>query len=128
MAAVSCNKDIAPEGADTTTVRAALSPDPGSIPAAGGSFESVVIVNQGMKLNVGWTLSVDGTPDWLNVSKVTLKTNFDGTYDGDDREVEQPGISCTVGANATGKKRVAVIRFTTADGRSDIYTLTQSAK
>lgn len=128
LGAVSCNKDIIPEGADTTTVRAALSPDPGSIPAAGASFEAVAIVNEGLYMNVDWVVSVDNEPDWVRVNKVTLKTNFVGTYGGDDREVEQPGISCTVSPNTTGKKRTAVLRFTTNDGRSDVYILTQSAK
>lgn len=127
--AVSCTKDIeAPEGADTTSVRAALTPDPGSIPAAGGTFEAVVVVNLGLYLNVPWTVSVDGEPDWITVSKKPVKSHFTGTYGGDDMDLEQDGISCTVSANLTGKKRTAVLRFTTVSGGSDIYTLTQSAK
>ena len=126
--AVSCDKNAVPDGADVVSVRAAVSPDPGSIPAAGSTFEAVVVVNQGMYLNVPWTVSVDGTPDWVSVSKTKVKTHFTGTYGGDDVDLEQDGISCTVSANLTGKKRTAVLRFTTEYGTSDVYTLTQSAK
>lgn len=125
---VSCNKDLIPDGADTTTVRVSVTPDPGTIPAAGGSFEAVVVVNQGLDLDVDWTVSVDGNPDWVSVSTKKITTHFVGTYAGDDQDVEQNGIACTVSANLTGKKRVAVIRFTTSNGWSDIYTLNQSAK
>ena len=125
---VSCNKNLVPDGADTTTVRVSVTPDPGTIPAAGSSFEAVVVVNQGLDVNVDWTVSVDGNPDWVSVSTKKIATHFTGTYAGDDKDVEQNGIACTVSANTTGKKRSAVIRFTTKNGWSDIYTLNQGAK
>ncbi|MBQ9462127.1 MAG: hypothetical protein IJU68_00530 [Bacteroidales bacterium] len=128
LGAVSCNKDAVPEGADTLTVRVALTPDPGTVPAAGASFDAVAIVHQGVNLNVDWEVSVDGDVAWISLQKTTLKTQFVGTYAGDDKEVEQPGISCTVAANLTGKKRSATIRFTTANGASAVYVLNQSAK
>lgn len=125
---VSCNKDLVPDGADTMSVRVALTPDPGVIPAAGASFEAVVIVHQGLTLNVDWTASIDTDPAWISMEKTTIKTQYTGTYAGDDREVEQRGVSCTVAPNLTGKKRSATIRFTTANGASAVYVLNQSAK
>ncbi len=125
---LSCSKEEFPEGADLASVRAAMTPEPAAIPAAGGSFEAAVVVNQGPSLNVPWELSVDGNPNWITASKIRYKSQFTGTYSGDDVEVEHDGVSCTVSANTTGKKRTANLRFTVADGRSVIYTVTQSAK
>ena len=59
---LSCNKEEFPEGADMSSVRVALTPDPGAIPAEGGSFEAAVVVNQGPSLDVPWELSIDGAP------------------------------------------------------------------
>lgn len=125
---LSCNKEEFPEGADMSSVRVALTPDPGAIPAEGGSFEAAVVVNQGPSLDVPWELSIDGAPEWVTASKIRYKSHFTGTYNGDDADVEQDGVSCTVSANTTGKKRIVNLRFTVADGRSVIYTVTQSAK
>jgi hypothetical protein len=125
---VSCKKDIIPDGADTMSVRVAVSPEPGVVPAAGATFEAVVVVHQGISLDVDWTPSVDNDLAWVSLEKTTVKTQFTGTYAGDDREVEQRGISCTVAANLTGKKRSATLRFTTADGASAVYVLNQAAK
>ena len=126
--ALSCNRDIVPDGADTLSVRVALTPDPGIIPAAGTSFDAVAVVHQGLNLNVDWTVSVDGDAAWVSVDKKKLSSSFTGTYGGDDREVEQDGISCTVAPNLSGKKRSVTIRFTTANGGSAVYMLNQSAK
>ena len=125
---LSCTKEEFPEGADMTSLRVTLSPEPSAIPAAGGSFEAAVVVNQGPKLDVPWELSVDGSPSWIQVSKIRYTSHFTGTYNGDDVDVEQDGVSCTLSANETGKKRVVNLRFTVADGRSIIYSVTQSAK
>ncbi|MBO4671625.1 MAG: hypothetical protein J5640_07295 [Bacteroidales bacterium] len=124
--AVSCVKNVIPDGADTKSLRMSLSPDPGAVPAAGADFDAVVIVHQGMTLNVPWTVSVDGDVSWISVSKKDITTHFTGTYAGDDTDVVQSGISCVVAANLTGKKRTVNLRFTVADGSSIVYTLTQS--
>lgn len=123
---VSCNENILPDGADTNSVRLSVSPEPGTIPAAGADFEAVVIVHQGVSLNVDWTVSVDGEPAWLSVSTKQITTSFTGTYAGDDTEVVQNGIVCTVAPNLTGKKRSATLRFTVANGASAVYTINQS--
>lgn len=123
---VSCNENILPDGADTNSVRLSVSPEPGTIPAAGADFEAVVIVHQGVSLNVDWTVSVDGEPAWLSVSTKQITTSFTGTYAGDDTEVVQNGILCTVAPNLTGKKRSATLRFTVANGASAVYTINQS--
>ena len=128
ICAVSCEKNIIPDGADTNSVRMSLTPDPGSIPVSGSSFEAVVIVHQGISLNVDWTVSVDGDPAWVSVSPKDITTHFTGTYAGDDADVVQKGIDCTVAANLTGKRRSAVLRFTVANGASVTYTLNQNAK
>lgn len=128
LGVLSCSKEEFPEGTDMTSLRVSLTPEPAPIPAAGGSFEAVVIVNQGPKLDVPWEVVVDGSPSWVNVSKVRCKTHFSGTYNGDDMDLEQDGVSCSLSANTTGKKRTANLRFTVADGRSVIYTVSQSAK
>ena len=88
----------------------------------------MVIVHQGLSLNVDWTVSVDGDPAWISVSPKDVTTHFTGTYAGDDMDMVQKGIDCTVAANLTGKKRSANLRFTVANGTSIIYTITQSAK
>lgn len=126
--AVSCDKNLIPDGADTNSLRISVSPDPGSVAASGAEFEAVVIVHQGLSLNVDWTVSVDGDPAWISVSPKDVTTHFTGTYAGDDMDVVQKGIDCTVAANLTGKKRSANLRFTVANGASIIYPITQSAK
>lgn len=126
--AVSCNKELIPDGADTTSLRVSVSPDPGVVPAAGKEFEAVVIVHEGVSFNVPWTVSVDGDVAWVSVSVKYITTHFTGTYAGDDTDVVQSGISCVVAPNLTGKKRNVNIRFTVPDGSSIVYTLTQSAK
>jgi hypothetical protein len=128
LGVLSCSKEQFPEGTDMTSLRVALTPEPSAIPAVGGNFEAAVVVNQGPKLDVPWELSVDGTPGWVTASKIRYKSHFTGTYSGDDMDVEQDGVSCTLSANTTGKKRTVNLRFTVADGRSIIYTVTQSAK
>ncbi|MBO6168889.1 MAG: hypothetical protein J6O51_02850 [Bacteroidales bacterium] len=125
----SCTKDGAyPEGADMTSLRVSVTPDPGTVPAIGSEFEAAVVVHQGPVLDVAWNVSVDGNPDWITVKKIRYKSNFTGTYSGDDVEVEQDGIACAVLPNGTGKKRSANIRFTVDDGRSIIRTINQAAK
>ena len=125
----SCSKDeFIPDGADTNGVRMSLSPEPGNIPASGSEFDAVVIVHQGINLNVFWTVSVDGDPAWVSVSPKDITTHFVGTYAGDDADVVQKGIGCTVAANLTGKRRSAVLRFTVANGASVTYTINQNAK
>ena len=129
MVVLSCSKDgDFPDGADMSSIRVALTPDPGVVPAAGAEFESVAIVHYGPLLNQPWTVSVDGDPAWVSISVKKITTQFVGTYAGDDVEVIQDGISCVVAPNLTGKKRNVNIRFTVADGASAVYTLYQSAK
>lgn len=128
LSAVSCDKNLVPDGADTNSVRMSLTPEPGNIPVSGGGFEAVVIVHQGLNLNVDWTVSVDGDPAWVSVSTKDITTHFTGTYAGDDADVVQKGIDCTVAANLSGKKRSAVLRFTVANGASVTYTINQNAK
>ncbi len=128
MGAVSCQENVIPDGADTNSVRLSVSPDPGAVPAAGADFDAVVIVHQGISLNVDWTVSVDGEPAWISVTPKQITTSFTGTYAGDDVDVVQNGIGCTVAPNLTGKKRSATLRFTVANGASAVYTITQSAK
>lgn len=125
---VSCTQNTIPDGADTMSVRIAVSPEPGSIPAAGTDFEAVVIMHQGPALNVPWTVSVDGNPAWISVETKTITTHFVGTYNGDDQDVDQTGISCTVAPNLTGKKRSASLRFTAENGASTVYVINQAAK
>lgn len=126
LAAAACQKEGWPEGADLTSLRIALSPDPGVIPADGiADFETVVIVARGPETSVPWNVSVDFTPDWLTLEKVSVTGQFIGTWEGDDRETVQDGIKLNVQAN-TGAKRTAVIRFTVSDGSSITYTLTQA--
>ena len=125
---LSCSKEQFPEGADLTSLRVALTPAPSAIAAAGGSFEAAVVVNQGPNLDVPWEVSIDGSPSWITVQKIRYKSQFTGTYAGDDMEVEQDGVACGVLPNSTGKKRTANLRFTVKDGRSIIYTITQAAK
>lgn len=124
----SCSQGASLDGADTTGVRVALSPAPGTIPAAGADFEAVVIMHQGPTLNVPWTVSIDGDTAWLLVETKTITTHFVGTYSGDDRDVEQPGISCTVAPNMTGRKRSATLRFTAENGASTVFVINQAAK
>ena len=50
LGVLSCSKEQFPEGTDMTSLRVALTPEPSAIPAAGGSFEAAVVVNQGPKL------------------------------------------------------------------------------
>ena len=64
---LSCNKEEFPEGADMSSVRVALTPDPGAIPAEGGSFEAAVVVNQGPSLDVPCTRMGDGKQDPLQI-------------------------------------------------------------
>ena len=128
LGVLSCQKDGYPEGADLTSLRVAVVPAPSSIPAAGATFEAAVVVNQGPYRDVPWTVSVDGDLEWVSVTKIRYTSHFTGTYAGDDTDVEQDGISCTLSVNDTGRKRLANLRFTTADGRSIIYTVTQLAK
>lgn len=129
---LSCTKDALitdyPEGADMTSIRIALTPDPGAIPAAGAEFEAVAIVHQGPMLNCPWEVSVDGDPAWVSVQKKDITTKFVGTYAGDDMDVVQKGISCIIAPNLTGKKRSFNLRFTLKDGASVIYTINQKAK
>ena len=126
LAAAACQKEGWPEGADLSSLRMALTPDPGVIPAAGiADFETVVIVARGPETSIPWEVSVDFAPDWLSLEKVTVKGQFVGTWDGDDRETLQDGIKLNVRAN-TGAKRTAILRFTISDGSSITYTLTQA--
>ena len=126
---LSCSKDkLYPDGADMNSLRVALTPDPGVVPAAGADFESVVVVHYGPVLNCPWEVSVDGDPAWVSVQNKDITTQFTGTYAGDDTEVVQKGISCVVAPNLTGKKRTVNLRFTIYNGASIVYTLTQSAK
>ena len=99
LSAVSCDKNLVPDGADTNSLRMSLTPEPGNIPVSGSGFEAVVIVHQGLNLNVDWTVSVDGDPAWVSVSTKDITTHFTGTYAGDDADVVQKGIDCTVGQN-----------------------------
>lgn len=124
----SCSKDVTVDGMDMTGVRISLSPAPGTIPAAGADFEAVVIMHQGPTLNVPWTVSIDGDIAWILLETKTITTHYVGTYAGDDKDVEQPGISCTVAPNLTGKKRSATLRFTSKNGASTIYVINQAAK
>ena len=126
--AVSCNKDVIPDGADTTTLRISVTPDPGTVPAAGTEFDAVVVVNQGVSFSVPWTVSVDGDVAWVSVSPKDITTQFTGTYAGDDTELVQKGINCVVAPNLTGKKRSVNLRFTVENGSSTVYTINQSAK
>lgn len=126
LALAACNKDEYPEGADLTSLRVALTPDPGTIPAAGKTFEAVVIVAQGPNTSVEWTASVDFEPDWVTLSEKEISSDFVGTYGGDDRTVTQKGISVTVSPNTSGIKRTATLRFTTKDGGSISYVLNQN--
>ena len=126
LAVAACSKDEWPEGADLDTMRIALSPDPGVIPAAGATFEAVVTVGKGPEKNISWDAEVDFAPDWLTLEEVNIEKPFVGTYEGDDVSTSQKGIKVVVSANATGKKRTASIRFTVKDGSSISYTLTQS--
>lgn len=126
LAVAACSKDEWPEGADLDTMRIALSPDPGVIPAAGATFESVVTVGKGPETSVSWDVEVDFAPDWLTLDEVNIEKPFVGTYEGDDVTTSQHGIKVVVSANTTGKKRTASIRFTVKDGSSISYTLTQS--
>ena len=61
-AAVACQKDPNLDGADTTTLRVALTPAPATISAFGDVFTAAVVVNQGLDTDVPWTVSVDLNP------------------------------------------------------------------
>lgn len=122
----SCSKDEWPEGADLDTMRVALSPDPGVIPAAGATFEAVVTVGKGPETSLSWDAEVDFAPAWLTLTEVSIDKDFVGTWEGDDVTTSQHGIKVVVSANTTGKKRTASIRFTVKGGSSISYTLTQS--
>lgn len=128
FALASCSSDASLEGADLNGVRISLSPAPGTIPAAGADFEAVVIMHQGPYLNVPWTVSIDGDTAWILLETKTITTHFVGTYAGDDKDVEQTGISCTVAPNLTGKKRSATLRFTAQNGASTVYVINQAAR
>lgn len=126
LSVASCSKEEWPDGADLNSLRVALSPDPGIIPAAGATFESVVTVGKGPETSVSWDVEVDFAPDWLTLDEVTIDKDFTGTFEGDDVTTSQHGIKVVVSANTTGKKRTASIRFTVKGGSSISYTLTQS--
>lgn len=126
LALAACNKDAYPDGADLSSLRIALTPDPGTISASGKTFEAVVIVAQGPRTSVEWSASVDFEPDWITLSEKEISTEFVGTYGGDDRTLTQKGISVTVSPNTSGVKRSATLRFTTKDGGSISYTLNQN--
>lgn len=123
---VSCSKDTLPAGADTSTIRISVTPDPGVIPASGANFEAAVIVNLGNEIDVDWDVTVDFEPSWISVVKTEVSSEFAGTYAGDDKTVTLPGISAFVNPNDSGLKRKANLRFTTKDGSSVVYVITQS--
>lgn len=120
-----CTKET-PFGADTQSLRLSLTPAPGIIDAAGGSFQAIVVVHQGSTLDVAWDATIDFEPDWIVLGKVQLKGEFEGTYEGDDASYLHEGIQVTVSPNHSGVRRNAVLRFTVSDGSSAIYTITQS--
>ena len=124
--AVSCEKDLNMGAADKTSLRVSLSPAPGTIVAAGTTFTSAVVVNQGTDLEVPWTVSVDHNPSWITVETTTLEKTFEGTYGGDEATYTVAGIKVTVSPNDTGAKRTANLRFTVADNSSVIYTINQA--
>lgn len=126
LSVASCSKEEWPDGADLNSLRVALSPNPGTIPAAGKTFEAVVTVARGTDTSVSWDAEVDFAPDWISISEITIDKDFTGTFDGDDTTVSQKGLKVIVNANGTGKKRTASIRFTVKDGSSVSYTLTQA--
>ena len=127
VAISACNKEeYIPAKADLTSLRLSLTPDPGTIPATGRTFESAVVVARGIESSVDWNVSVDFAPDWVTVTKQSMTGSFTGTYGGDDRETSLQGIQVTVAPNETGARRTAFIRFTIADGGSISYTLTQT--
>lgn len=121
-----CEKDLNMGAADTTSLRVALSPEPGTIPAEGTTFTSAVVVNQGQNFEVPWTVSVDNNPSWVSVESTTVERTFEGTYGGDDATYTVAAVKVTVSANATGVKRTANLRFTVSDNSSVSYTITQA--
>ena len=124
---LSCAQEDIPDGADVTTLRIGMTPEIGTIPAAGiTDKEYAVVVARGKDLNLDWTATVDFAPDWVTLTQVVVTGTFVGTYNGDDRETSQAGIKLTVTPNTTGAKRTAIIRFTLKDGSSIPYTLVQS--
>ena len=125
-AAVACQKDPNLDGADTTTLRVALTPAPATISAFGDVFTAAVVVNQGLDTDVPWTVSVDLNPSWIHVEKTTVERTFTGTYGGDDATYTVGAVQVTVDANTTGAKRMANLRFTVDDQSSVIYTINQA--
>ena len=123
---IACEKDVNMGAADTTSLRVSLTPAPGTIVAAGDSFTAAVVVNQGTKFEVPWTVSVDHNPSWVSVETTTLDKTFTGTYVGDESTYQVKGIKVTVAPNTTGAKRMANLRFTVADNSSVIYTINQA--
>ncbi len=125
----SCDK-VNLDGADLKTLTISFDTDGNtlsSFPSIGDVVTKAVVINQGsVNHNVNWTVSVDNDPDWVSVMKTTKISHYVGTYGGDDRDVELQAVTITVDPNTTGAKRVAVLRFTVADGSSISTQLTQS--
>lgn len=127
LAFASCDFDsYDPDMEDATSVRVGLCDDPGTLSAEGCYFQSSVVVAQGKDFDVDWTVSVDHNPYWIVVKKINIDEEFTGTYKDDDRIVTKSGIGVSVAPNSTGNKRTAYLRFTTGDGSSVVYKLTQS--
>jgi hypothetical protein len=125
----SCDK-VNTDGADYKTLTITYGTDGNVLPTAsadGAMITKAVVINQGGKYrDIDWTVSVDNDADWVTVSQTTVRTQYVGTYDGDDRVVIHKGVDIFVSPNETGEKRSAVIRFTVKDGSSIATVLNQS--
>lgn len=125
LSVASCSDEM-PSGADLSSLRVALTPEPGVIPADGAVAACAVTVHEGANLGVDWDVSVDFAPEWVKVEKIDYDTEYSGVYEGDDRQLSVPGIRITVDENLSGVKRNAYLRFFVKDGGSVTYQISQS--
>lgn len=121
----SCAEKL-PEGADTSSLRVALTPAPEVFSGEYTVFSCAAVVCRGADINVPWTVSVDNNPDWISVEEITYEGAFTGTYDGDDRNTSNRGVKITVEENDSDSRRTAFMRFTLKDGSSVSYTIVQN--
>lgn len=121
----SCTEKM-PEGADTSSLRVALSPAPEVFSAEYNVFSCAAVVCCGAEINVPWTVSVDNNPDWITVEEIDYDGMFTGTYADDDRQTSHKGVRITLEQNGTEARRTAFVRFTLEDGSSVSYSIVQN--
>lgn len=128
--AAACAQEVAPDEIDSST-RIGLFPAPvvfnadGTTSSGEESYVAAVTIVQGDRTNaIGWTAEAAGRPSWVNVSETVVASEFDGTYEGDSREISQKGIEVSVSPN-TEYRRSFVVEIAAEDGTVKDFEFTQ---